>query len=84
MTRLSFSEARENLSGLINKGKYRKERILVNKHEKDTAAHFNIEDLHLLDVLIGRYENDLDIEEAERVLAEENKGDFESWEDVKS
>ena len=35
-------------------------------------------------MLIERYENDLDIEEAKRVLSEENKEDFESWEDVKS
>ena len=47
-------------------------------------ALINIEDLHLLDALMERYENELDIEESARVLSAENKEDFESWEDVKS
>lgn len=84
MTRVSLSEARENFSDLVNKVKYNKERIIVNKHGKEAAALINIEDLHLLDALIEKYENDLDIEEAKRVLSEENKEDFKSWEDVKS
>jgi prevent-host-death family protein len=84
MLRVTLSEARDNLSDFVNKVKYNHERIIVQKHGKEAAAIINIEELKLLEALIERYENEIDIQEVERIMGEEKHEDFVAWEDVKA
>lgn len=54
MTRINASEARADLSGIVNRAAYGKERIVVCRHGKPLAAVVPIEDLHLLERLLKK------------------------------
>ena len=84
MIRIPLQEVRDNLPDLVNTVQYNNERVIIQEHERDAAAIINIEDFQVLEALIERYENELDIKETERILSEESKEDFISWKSVKS
>ena len=46
--RLSISDARENLSDIMNRVRYRGERVILRRHNRDVAAVVPIEDLEAL------------------------------------
>lgn len=66
MTRLASGRVRQEFSETINRVAYGRERIILHRRGKSLAALIPIEDLRLLEALEDR----LDIEEAERILAE--------------
>jgi prevent-host-death family protein len=75
MTRLSVSKAREELPKLLNRAAYRKERTIVSRRGKDLAAIIPMEDLRLLERLVQKEMDRLDLEDARAALREaEEKG----------
>lgn len=70
MTRRNTTEAREDFSTLINQVAFGKERVILHRRGKDVAAIVPLEDLRLLERLIEEAEDRLDIDEAERILAD--------------
>jgi prevent-host-death family protein len=70
MNRLTVSEAREDLAGVVNRAAYAKQRTVVSRRGKDLAAIVPIEDLHLLQNLSRAGADRLDIEDARDALRE--------------
>ena len=75
MSRLSITTARRNFSDTVNRVSYGGERIVLDRNGKEVAALVSVEDLELLELLEDR----MDIEEARRVLEED---EFVSWDDI--
>ena len=66
MTKLASGKVRQDFSDTINRVAYGGERIVLHRRGKDIAAVIPIDDLTLLEELEDR----LDVEDAERILAE--------------
>ena len=66
MTRLASGKVRQGFSETINRVAYGRERIVLHRRGRDLAALIPVEDLALLEALEDR----LDVEEAEKILAE--------------
>jgi prevent-host-death family protein len=80
MTRLSTSEAREQLADILNKVAYKEERIVLQRRGKDLVAVVPIADLELLEKL----EDQLDIQDANAALEEVAKKGTIPWEQIKA
>ena len=80
---ITLSEARESFSEIVNRVKYTGDRVIINKHGRKAAALISPDDLSLLEALIERYEDEIDIAEVRRILNEEKREDFIPWETVK-
>jgi prevent-host-death family protein len=65
MTRLAAGKVRQEFAEIVNRVAYGRERVVVRRRGKDLAAMIPVEDLMLLEEL----EDQLDLEEAEKVLA---------------
>jgi len=79
MDSMKTSEARENLAEVLNRVAYAKDRVRIMRRGKAIAAVVPIEDLELIEHL----ENEIDIREARKSLAEgERKGSI-PWAEVK-
>jgi prevent-host-death family protein len=70
MSRISVSEAREELSETLNRVAYGHERVVLHRHGKDVAAVVSMKDLVLFERLLEEYETRLDVKEADKALAE--------------
>ena len=71
MHRLNTSDARERLAEVLNRVAFAKDRVRITRRGKEIAAVVPIEDLELIE----RLEDELDLREAEKALAEaEEKG----------
>ena len=68
MTRLSMKEVRGGLSTITSRVAYRKERVVLVRNGKDTAAIVPLEDLQRLQELEAR-----EMEEGYRAMAEESR-----------
>jgi len=79
MVKVSTVEARENLSEIINRAAYGKERIVLTRRGKDLVAIVPIDDLELLEEL----ENRIDIEEIRKAWEEQGDEPLIPWEKVK-
>jgi prevent-host-death family protein len=66
MTRLPSGKVRQDFSETMNRVAYGRERIVLHRRGRDLAALIPVEDLALLEAAEDR----LDVEEAERILAE--------------
>jgi len=66
MTRLASGRVRQEFSETINRVAYGRERIVLHRRGKNLAALIPVEDLALLEALEDR----LDVEDAERILAQ--------------
>lgn len=80
MSNISTKEAREQLSTVISRAAFTKERVIVTRHGKAIAAVVPIEDVELLE----RLECRIDLEDARAALAEVKKKGTVSWEDIKA
>jgi prevent-host-death family protein len=67
MVKVTTVEARENLSDLINKAAYGKERIVFTRRGKELAAMVPMDDLELLEEMEDR----IDVEEAKKAWKEQ-------------
>ncbi len=79
MDSVSTTEARGNLAEVINRVAYAKDRVRITRRGKQVAAVVPIEDLELLE----RMEDEIDIREAEKALADARKHGTIPWEEVK-
>ncbi len=77
MSKVSTVEARDQLSTIINRAAFGKERVVLTRHGKELAAVVPIEDVRLLEELEDR----LDLEAAREALKEEGTI---PWEKVKA
>ena len=66
MIRLASGKVRQEFSETINRVAYGRERIVLHRRGKSLAALIPVEDLALLEALEDR----LDVEEADRILAD--------------
>jgi len=79
MDSMNTTEARENLADVLNRVAYAKDRVRITRRGKEVAAVVPIEDLELIE----RLEDEIDIREARKALAEAREHGTIPWEDVK-
>ncbi len=80
MTSIPITTARDELSDLVNRVAYGKERICLTRHGKDVACVVSLEEAELLDLLEDR----LDLSDALDALRELREQGPVSWDDLKS
>ena len=76
---MNSTDARERLADVLNRVAYAKDRVRITRRGKAVAAVVPIEDLELIE----RLEDEIDIREAERALADVRKHGAIPWEEVK-
>lgn len=76
MVSISATNARAELSDILNRVYYQGERISINKSGKITCAIISVEDLKLLEAI----EDMIDIKAAKAAM---KRKDFVSWDEVK-
>jgi prevent-host-death family protein len=77
---ISTVKAREQLSTVINRAAFGKERIVLTRRGKEVAAVVPIEDVKLLEELEDR----IDLEEARAALVETKSKGTIPWEKIKA
>ena len=77
---ISTVKAREQLSTVINRAAFGKERIVLTRRGKEVAAVVPIEDVKLLEKL----EDSVDLDEARAALAEAKSKGTIPWEKIKA
>jgi prevent-host-death family protein len=80
MTSMPISAARDDLSEVVNRVAYSKERICLTRHGKDVACVVSVEEARLLDLIEER----LDISDALEALKELREQGPVSWDDLKA
>lgn len=85
MTTVTSEEVRDGLGELINRVKYRRERMRVTRRGKPVAALVPLEDLELLEQLLGALEDAEDSALArERLARYAETGEAIPWEKIKA
>jgi len=79
MDSVNTTEVRENLADVLNRVAYGKDRLRITRRGKQLAAVVPIEDLEYLE----RLEDEIDIREAKRALADIKKKGGIPWEELK-
>ena len=79
MDSVNTTEARENLAEVLNRVAYAKDRVRITRRGKQVAAVVPIEDLEYLE----RMEDEIDILEVKKVLADVEKNGSIPWGEVK-
>jgi prevent-host-death family protein len=80
MTRAAASQVRKDFAEAINKVVYQHERIVLHRRGKDVAVLVSMEDFRILEAL----EDQLDIEAADRALADPRNKKRIPWDRVKA
>jgi prevent-host-death family protein len=80
MTSIPITTARDELSDLVNRVAYGKERICLTRHGKGMACVVSVEEAELLDLLEDR----LDRSDALDALRELREQGPVSWDDLKT
>ena len=80
MSEITTTEARGDFASLVNRAAFGKERIILTRRGKELAAVIPVEDLALLEAL----EDQLDIEEARKALADPENRERIPLEQVKA
>ena len=83
MTTVTTKEARDQLSELVNRAAYGKERIVLTRRGKGVAALVPLDDLLALERMMCRLEDQSDIEAAQKALEEAKRKGTISWDRVK-
>lgn len=83
MTTVTTKDARDQLSELVNRAAYGKERIVLTRRGKGVAALIPLEDLVALEQMMRKLEDQADLEAAEKALAEAERKGTIPWEKVK-
>lgn len=83
MTTVTTKEARDQLSDLVNRAAYGKERIVLTRRGKGVAALIPLDDLVALEQMLRRLEDESDLEAARKALAESKRKGTIPWEQVK-
>jgi prevent-host-death family protein len=77
---ITTGKAREQLSNVINRAAFGKERIVLTRRGKEIAAVVPIEDVKLLEEIEDR----IDLEEARAALAQVKSKGTIPWEKIKA
>jgi prevent-host-death family protein len=80
MTSMPITAARDDLSDVVNRVAYSKERICLTRHGKDVACVVSVEEAKLLDLIEDR----LDLSDALEALKEMREQGFVPWDDLKT
>jgi prevent-host-death family protein len=80
MTSMPITAARDDLSEVVNRVAYSKERICLTRHGKDVACVVSVEEARLLDLIEDR----LDLSDALDALRELHEQGSVSWDDLKA
>jgi prevent-host-death family protein len=80
MTSIPITTARDELSDLVNRVAYGRERICLTRHGKDMACVVSVEEAELLALLEDR----LDLSDALDALRELREQGPVSWDDLKT
>jgi prevent-host-death family protein len=80
MTSMPITAARDDLSEVVNRVAYSKERICLTRHGKDVACVVSVEEARLLDLIEDR----LDLSDALDALKELREQGPVSWDDLKA
>ena len=80
MTSMPISAARDDLSEVVNRVAYSRERICLTRHGKDVACVVSVEEARLLDLIEDR----LDLSDALDALKELHEQGPVSWDDLKA
>jgi prevent-host-death family protein len=83
MTTVTTKEARDQLSELVNRAAYGKERIVLTRRGKGIAAIVPLDDLLALEQMMRRLEDQADLEAAQKALDEAKRKGTVPWEKVK-
>ena len=83
MTTVTTKEARDQLSDLVNRAAYGKERIVLTRRGKGVAALIGLDDLLALEQMMRRLEDQADLEAAEKALGDAKREGTVPWEQVK-
>jgi prevent-host-death family protein len=78
-TRKAFSEARSELTDIVNHVAFGHDRYILTRNGKELAAIVSIEDLQMLEEL----EDKLDVETARRIDKDIKKHGTVKWKDAK-
>jgi len=76
---MNSTDARERMADVLNRVAYAKDRVRITRRGKAVAAVVPIEDLELIE----RLEDEIDIREAKKALADAGKHGTIPWEKVK-
>ena len=76
---MNSTDARERLADVLNRVAYAKDRVRITRRGKAVAAVVPIEDLELIE----RLEDEIDIREAKKALADVRKNGTIPWAKVK-
>jgi prevent-host-death family protein len=79
MSSFNTTDARDNLAEVLNRVAYAKDRVRITRRGRDIAAVVPIEDLELIE----RLEDEIDLREANKALAEARKKGTIPWDQVK-
>ena len=80
MTSMPVTAARDELSEVVNRVAYGRERICLTRHGKDVACVVSVEEAKLLDLIEDR----LDVSDALVALEELRERGSVSWADLKA
>lgn len=80
MTSMPITAARDDLSEVVNRVAYSKERICLTRHGKDVACMVSMEEARLLDLIEER----LDVSDALEALKELKEQGAVSWDELKA
>jgi prevent-host-death family protein len=80
VTKLNVSDVRDDFAEVINRVAYGGERIVINRHGKDVVALVPVEDVALLEAI----EDQIDIQQARKALAEAKRSGNISWDKLKA
>ncbi|HET8627924.1 MAG TPA: type II toxin-antitoxin system Phd/YefM family antitoxin [Thermomicrobiales bacterium] len=82
MHSITASEARDEFADIINRVAFGRERVTIRRRGKELVAVIPIEDLRLLERLEEAAEDEIDLEEARKILADPTEERI-PWEEVK-
>lgn len=85
MTSVTSEDVRDNLGELINRVKYRRERMKVTRRGKPVAALIPVEDLELLEQILEAIEDERDLPTIKaRLRRFEETGEGIPWKKIKA
>jgi prevent-host-death family protein len=77
-------EARDNFASTVSRVAAGEERVIVSQDGKEVAAIISTDEFCFLERVIEKLEDEMDVEEAKKILAETNPEDYIPYERIKN
>ena len=84
MTTIKSEEARARFAEIVNRAAYANERTIITKHGKRVAAVVSMADLELLEHVLARLEDEVDLQAATAALKEVETTGTTPWDKIKA